>query len=138
MHTLPMSPLLRNLLAVDAVASAATALPMLLAAPQLSQWTGLPAPGLAGAGVVMAVYIAVILWWRRQATARRGALWAYVGGNALWAVECALVALGGWLAPTPLGVGFLMMQAVAVFVFAELGWLVLRRGASAPALRTAG
>eukprot|EP01035_Chromulina_nebulosa_P006614 gene6613-8939_t len=114
MNTLPMSPFLRNLLAVDAAASAATALPMLAAAPLLAEWTGLPATGLAVAGGVMAVYVAVILWWRRQPTVRRGALWAYVVGNALWAVECALIAFGGWLVPTPLGVGFLMMQAVAV------------------------
>lgn len=133
MNTLPMSPLLRQLLTVDAAASALTALPMLAAAPQLAQWTGLPAAGLAGAGVVMAVYVAVILWWRRQPTVRRGALWAYVAGNALWAVECGLIAFGGWLAPTPLGVGFLMMQAVAVLVFAEVGWLVLRRAGRPPA-----
>lgn len=133
MNTLSMSPFLRKLLAVDAAASVATALPMLAAAPWLAAWTGLPATGLAVAGGVMVVYVAVILWWRRQATVRRGALWAYVAGNALWAVECGLIAFGGWLTPTPLGVGFLMMQAVAVIVFAELGWLALRRASRTPA-----
>lgn len=133
MNPIPMSPLLRTLLAVDAAASAATALPMLAAAPQLSLWTGLPATGLAAAGAVMAAYVAVILWWRRHPAVRRGALWAYVAGNALWAVECGLIAFGGWLAPTPLGVGFLMVQAVAVLVFAELGWLALRRASRVPA-----
>jgi hypothetical protein len=53
-----------------------------------------------------------------------------VAGNALWVAGCVDLLLTG-AAATALGVAWLVMQALAVGVLAELEWLGLRRSSSA-------
>ncbi len=53
--------------------------------------------------------------------------------NILWAVDSALLLLTGWVAPTGLGLAFVLVQAGAVAVLAEAQYLGLRRMAVAAA-----
>ena len=47
--------------------------------------------------------------------------------NALWVGASIVVAALGWLSPTTLGVAFILVQAGAVAVLAEVQYLGLRR-----------
>jgi hypothetical protein len=52
---------------------------------------------------------------------------AIIALNLLWVVGSMGLLMGGWVAPTALGTAFVIAQAVAVGVFAELQFIGLRR-----------
>lgn len=131
MSTLHLSPLLRFALKLDALATAATGAAMLLFAAPLVALLQLPAPLLQGAAAFMLAYAAVLAWLLRRPTLPRWAVWTVIVGNALWAIDCAFLAFAGGLAPSALGVAFLLLQAAIVAGFAELQFVGLRRSAAA-------
>jgi len=60
-------------------------------------------------------------------------------GNLGWAVGCAMLLGTGYLEPGALGLGFILLQVIAVSLFAGLEYLGLRASmpaASAVAART--
>lgn len=68
----------------------------------------------------------------RENTAPR-AVWAVILVNALWVVASIGLLLSGWVAPNGLGITFVIVQALAVGLFAELQYVGLRRVAPAVA-----
>lgn len=54
-------------------------------------------------------------------------VWTVVIGNLGWAAGCIELAFAAGQKTTPTGVGFLVVQALAVVVFAEIQFLGLRR-----------
>jgi hypothetical protein len=56
----------------------------------------------------------------RRAAPPRGLAWAAVGVNEAWVVASVVLLLGPWVAPSPLGVAFVLAQAAVVAVFAVL------------------
>jgi hypothetical protein len=132
---------LHRVLLADAVASGATGALCVLAPGALARWFGLPAGLLAGAGVVMLLWAATLAWLAlRQAGPPRKAVAAIAVLNAIWVVDSLLLlAIPGWVAPTTLGVVFVLAQAVVVADLALLQWLGLRASApdaARPALAT--
>ena len=122
---------LPTVLWADAGSALATGLLQLAAAPLLAQWFGLPPVLLTASGWVLLAVAAYAAWCARQP--RRPAVLALVAGNALWVLGCLeLLFTGG--AGTLLGQAWLVVQAVAVGVLAELEWIALRR---APAVHPA-
>jgi hypothetical protein len=59
----------------------------------------------------------------------RGAVWAIIAANAVWALASVALLVSGWIAPNVLGVIFVAMQAAVVAVFGELQFIGLRRSA---------
>lgn len=131
LHASP--PLLRIALLVDAVVSGATGLAMALAAGPGAGLLGLPEPLLRWAGLFLLPYAALLAWLARRDRLPRPLVWAIIGCNALWAIDCLLLLASGWVAPTTLGYVFVIGQAAVVAGFAELQYLGLRRMA-APSL----
>jgi hypothetical protein len=124
---------LRRLLLADAVASGATGL--LVAAAPLSGLLGLPSGLLRGAGLILLPYAALVAWLAlRRAEPLRWAVWSVVGVNAVWAADSVLLLLSGWVAPTALGLAFVLAQALVVAGFAVLQAMALQ---ARPALRDA-
>lgn len=132
-HT--VSPLLRFALRLDAVASFATGLALSIFFTRLAELFALPATLLLGAGVFCIGYALVVATMSRKARLPRWAVWAVILGNFAWAAECAMLAFGEIGTPSYTGRAFLVLQALAVFAFAELQWFGLRRSAvlTAPA-----
>ncbi|HET7844317.1 MAG TPA: hypothetical protein VFL14_09220 [Xanthomonadales bacterium] len=132
-HT--VSPLLRFALRLDAVASFATGLALVLFFTPLASLFALPAALLLGAGLFCIGYALVVGSMSRKARLPGWAVWAVIVGNFAWAAECAMLAFGDFAEPTYTGKAFLVFQAIAVFAFAELQWFGLRRSAvtTAPA-----
>jgi hypothetical protein len=130
-----VSPLLRFALRLDAVASFATGLGLVLSFKALAPLLGLPAALLLGAGLFCVGYGLVVGTLSRKARLPGWVVWSLIVGNLAWAAECAMLAFGGFVEPTYHGKAFLVFQALAVFAFAELQWFGLRRSAvvAAPA-----
>jgi hypothetical protein len=128
-HIAP-SPLLRAALAVDSLASGIMGLGLTFAAGPLSPLLGLPQPLLLGAGLACVGWAAVTGWLARRPLLRRSAVWAVIAINAIWVVESLLVAFGGWVSLTGLGLAFVLLQALAVAAFAEAQLIGLKRADS--------
>lgn len=119
--------LLRLALRLDAVASGTMGLLLLLGNSFLAELLGLPAGLLLGAGAVLVVFAAgVAAVGLRRRLSRVGA-WEIVVINALWVLASLVVAIA--VPMTGLGVAFVLVQAAAVAVFAELQVVGLRRAA---------
>ncbi|MCU9949092.1 hypothetical protein [Pseudomonas sp. PDM13] len=131
MTTVQPSPLLRRVLQLDALLSGAAGLLMTLGAGPLSSLLALPVALLTGAGLLMLPWCAVLLWLARRETLDRRAVWAVIAVNAVWVVDSLLLLVSGWVQPTLLGQAFVIAQALAVVLFAELQFFGLKRSAEA-------
>lgn len=121
------SPLLRNVLIVDAAFSAASGLTLAAAAKTISAMSGLPHALVLGAGVFLMPYAIVVGSLGVCAALPRAVVWFVVAGNALWVAE-SLVTLAQ-TSPTPFGVALVVAQAVVVAAIAAAQAVGLRRSA---------
>jgi hypothetical protein len=124
MRTTESSRFLCLLLWADAMSAAATGALQVAATSTLARWFGLPETLVLASGAVL-LAVAVFAGWLARAPSRAGVL-ALVGLNAAWVLGCLDLLLSG-VAGTALGTGWLVLQAAAVGVLAELEWLALRR-----------
>jgi len=130
MNSVPLSLFLRRVLLFDAATCLITGTVMLTASGTVERLLAIPAPLSRVLAVVLLVFGAAVA---RVATRREllgstvWAVWAIVAMNALWAVESILALAFGWLEPNSLGRAFIIAQAVAVAVIAELQFIGLRR-----------
>jgi hypothetical protein len=122
---------LRQALLADAVVSGATGFLMAAIAPLLSRWLELPSPLLFWVGLGFLPYAAALVFLARREVLPRGAVWTVIALNAMWTADCLLFLVSGVAEPNALGVAFVLVQAAAVAIFAELQIVALRR---APAL----
>lgn len=118
---------LRYALLADAVASGATGLLMIAGAGLLEGLLGLPAALMREAGLVLVPYVAFVAWVGTREIITRGAVKAVIALNVLWVAASVLLLVSGWVAPTALGTAFVIAQAAAVALFAELQFIGLRR-----------
>lgn len=124
---------LRRVLLADALISGATGALMLGGAPLLAGMLALPEPLLRYAGLALLPFAAFVAYLATRAAIARAAVWLVIAINALWVLDSLVLLLSGWVTPNMLGYGFVLVQALAVGVFAELQFLGLRRAV----LRTA-
>jgi hypothetical protein len=124
---------LRYALIADAVASGATGLMMIAGADLLTGLLGLPVPLMREAGLLLVPYVALVAFVGTREAIRFIAVKAIIALNVLWVLGSVGLLVGGFVAPTLLGYGFVIVQAVAVGVFAELQIIGLRRAEAAVA-----
>jgi len=126
----PRAPgFLRFALIADAAASGALGLGLAALAGPLAGLLGLPEALPRHAGIFLIVWAAGVLWLGTRARPPRAAVWTVIAVNAVWALDSILLLLVGWIAPTALGMAFILVQAAAVAVFAEIQYVGLRRAA---------
>lgn len=118
---------LRRVLWADALSGAVTGVLQLAVPGVLAAWLGLPAALLTASALAIFVFVGLASFLAMQAAPPRPLLAALVIGNWAWVVACLVLAFAGALAPTALGQGYLVMQAVVVAVLAELQWMGLRQ-----------
>lgn len=121
------SGLLRLALKLDAVATGALAVLGLAAAPLLDSMLGTPSSLLLPVGLFLLVFAAAVWLIGTRPQVSRVAAWSVVALNLLWVVGSVAAVVAGWLPLTTLGTAFVLVQAVAVLVFADLQILGLRR-----------
>lgn len=133
------STFLQRVLWADAITSGAMGLLLVVAAGSLEGLLGLSASFLQVAGAILipfAVFVAFVApaVTVNPARARLG-VWLIVALNAIWTVDSVLVLLLGWVAPTSLGLLFVLAQALAVLAFAAVEYAGLRKLPSASTAR---
>src|SRR4051795_13390486 len=114
---------LRNTLLLDAATCVATGVLLSLAAAPLSGLLGLPTDLLLYAGLSLFPIAAFMLWAALRQ--RAPVVWAVITGNAAWVLASVAVLFG--FSPTALGYAFVVVQAVAVALLAELEYTGLRK-----------
>lgn len=118
---------LRRALAADAIVSGAAGALLLFGAGLLAPVLELQRDILFAGGVIIAPFVALVAWLALQAQPPRAAVWAVIVMNALWVAASVGLLLSGIERPNMLGYGFVIAQAVAVGVFAELQYIGLKR-----------
>ena len=127
-RTMPRSSLfLRYALLADAIASGATGLLMIAGADLLTRLLGLPVALLRESGLLLVPYVALVAFVGTREIIQLGAVKAIIALNVLWVLGTVGLLVGGFVAPTVLGYAFVIVQAVAVGVLAELQLVGLRR-----------
>lgn len=122
-----MSSYLKKVLIADAAISAAAAIAMMAGSAFLPALLGLPSELLLWAGVALIPFVAGLFLVLRQPQVARGAVVAIIAINIAWVLASLVVAFGPVFAPTVLGKVFVVAQAAAVALFAELQIIGLRR-----------
>lgn len=118
---------LRYVLLADSASCVASGAVQLLFTAVLVQMTGLPSVLLIGTGGFLLAYAALVVFIATREPVPRAWVWLLVAGNLGWAVGCMALLASGAIAPTPLGVAWILAQAATVAVLAELQWTGLRR-----------
>ncbi len=132
-----VSTFLRRVLIADATASGATGLLLLLGAGALAPLLGLPETLLRVAGLTLVPFVAIVAWMATRDTLPRVAILTLVAVNVLWVVDSVLLLVAAPVEPNALGVAFVLAQALAVALFAELQYVGLRRSQSTARLSAA-
>jgi len=124
---------LRALLVFDALTCLLMGTGLLVASGLIEAWLGIPAAVSVGAGGVLLAFGAGVGWAASRPTISPLAVSVIVAANTLWAAESLLALAFGWLTPNVWGQGFVVVQAVAVALIAQLQFLgvrTLRRAAA--------
>jgi hypothetical protein len=129
----PLSPFLQRVLWFDAATCLITGTVFLTAGATVEQLLAIPASLARALAVVLLAFGAFVAFIGTRRELIRPAVWAIVVVNALWAVESVLALVFGWLQPNSLGQWFVIAQALAVAVIAELQFIGLRRARTAAA-----
>jgi hypothetical protein len=124
---------LRRALLADAVVSGAMALLLTFGAGVLTSLLGLPETLLLESGLFLIAYAAFVGFLGSRAAMPKMLVLLVIVGNAAWTLASVSLLLSGTVSPNLLGVAFVVMQAIAVGVFAELQFIGLRKSAAAMA-----
>lgn len=131
--SITVTPFLRNALFADALVSGAAGILMILGAPLLSPLLELPAELLFWAGLALVPFVAMLVVIARRAMVSKLVMIDIIAINVLWVVASFGLLLSGMVAPNALGIAFVVAQALAVAVFAELQFIGIRRATAAVA-----
>ncbi|HEX6158837.1 MAG TPA: hypothetical protein VF111_01645 [Thermoanaerobaculia bacterium] len=118
---------LRRTLLLDAAISGSFGLLLTFCAPMLSSLLHVPAPFLRSVGLSLLPFCALLVFLAYRGHIARGSVWSVIALNVLWVAASVLVLLTRFISPNALGVGFVLFQAAAVAVFAELQYVGLRK-----------
>jgi hypothetical protein len=130
MKTIQPSPLLKYALLADAVACAPLALLQVTMPDWLARHTAIPSGLLTGSGAFLLLYTALLLVLASRPVLWKSMINLIIAGNVGWAVACLDLILAGPFAHTTLGTAYLIVQLLAVLVFATLEWRGLRASAA--------
>jgi hypothetical protein len=125
--TFTINPFLRQVLFVDAAVSGAAGLLMAAGATFLSPLLGLPVGLLFWAGVALFPFVGLLIVVARRKQASRLMLIDIIAINALWVAASFGLLVSGAVSPTILGYAFVIAQALAVALLAELQFVGFRR-----------
>lgn len=121
------SRFLPRLMGADAACCAATGVLQLAAGRPLSDLTGLPLALLQGTGWFLLAYALAVAWTAARSPVPRRLIGLVVGCNVGWALGCMALLARDATALSAWGVGWVLLHALVVVVFAELQWMGLRR-----------
>jgi hypothetical protein len=123
------SPLLRRALLADAIVSGIAAVLLTIDASALAPLLELPEALLRETGLFLIAYTALVGWLGSRSALPKVLVMLVIAGNAAWTVGSIALLFSGTVAPNALGETFVLAQAIATGVFAELQYVGLRKSA---------
>ena len=120
---------LRRAHQIDAIFSGVSALMLVLGASFLAPLTNLPEAFLRNTGLVLVAFVLGVGYLASREMMSKAAVWAVIAINAVWTIDSIALLASGWVSPNLLGQVFIVMQATAVGIFAELEFIGLRKSA---------
>lgn len=121
------NPFLRRVLKLQAAAEIAVGTVALAASGWLAPTLQLPQWLLLSIGSLALMFGAFIYYVATRPDIAAGSVWAIIGINAVWAIDCVIALAGGWLDTNALGSAVLIAEAVFAAVLAEVELIALRR-----------
>jgi len=122
---------LRSILVADAVASGVIGILLLVGADVLDSAFDLPATFLRVVGVILLPWFALLAVVATRTVISRPAVRFVIGVNLGWVAASILLPFTSWVEPNALGVAFIIVQAMAVIVFALVQ--IAKQAEAAPA-----
>lgn len=127
------SSFLRRALLADAVFSGVAALALTFGAGAFATLLNLPQALLLESGLFLIAYAAFVGWLGSRQTMLKVLVMTVIAGNAAWTLASIALLFSGTVSPNLLGEIFIVAQAIATGVFAELQYVGLRRSGGAVA-----
>src|SRR5882757_9607744 len=124
---------LRRAVLADAVFSGVSALLLAFGAGALAPLLDLPEALLRETGLFLIAYTALVGWLGTRQTMPKVLVAIVIAGNIAWTVASIALLFSGAVTPNLLGEAFVVAQAIATGVFAELQYIGLRRSGGAVA-----
>ena len=121
------SAFLRRALLADTIFSGLSAIGLTFAAGAFATLFNLPEALLRETGLFLIAYTALVGWLATRSTAAKALVLLVVVGNAAWTLGSIALLFSGTVSPNLLGQVFIVAQAIATGVFAELQYLGLRK-----------
>ena len=118
---------LKRVLIADAAISGTTGLLMLFAAVPLQEFLGLPVTLLRVAGASLLPFALFLVALSRRDSVPRAAVLSVIVANIAWIASSLALLFVDQVDLNRLGVAFILAQAAAVAVFAEMQYIGLRR-----------
>ena len=122
----PSTFLSRALLA-DAIFSGVAAVALTLGAGMLAPFLNLPEALLRETGLFLIAYTALVGWLATRSSVPKALVLLVIVGNAAWTLGSIALLFSGAVSPNLLGQVFIVAQAIATGVFAELQYIGLRK-----------
>jgi hypothetical protein len=122
----PSTFLSRALLA-DAIFSGVAAVALTLGAGALAPVLNLPEALLRETGLFLIAYTTLVGWLGTRSSVMKALVLFVIVGNAAWTLGSIALLFSGAVAPNLLGQVFIVAQAIATGVFAELQYIGLRK-----------
>jgi len=121
------SPFLNRALLADAIFSGVAAVALTAGAGLLAPVLNLPEALLRETGLFLIAYAALVGWLAARSSVPKVLVLIVIAGNAAWTLGSIALLFSGAVAPNLLGQVFVVAQAIATGVFAELQYIGLRR-----------
>ena len=121
------STFLRRALLADAVFSGVAALGFSFGAGTFASLFNLPEGLLRETGLFLIAYTALVGWLGTRSTVAKALVLLVIVGNAAWTLGSIALLFSGAVSPNLLGQVFIVAQAIATGVFAELQYIGLRK-----------
>lgn len=123
------STFLNRALLADAVFSGVAAIALTFGAGALAPLLHLPDALLQQSGLFLIAYTALVGWLASRSSVARALVLLVIVGNAAWTLGSIALLFSGAVSPNLLGQVFIVAQAIATGVFAELQYIGLRKSA---------
>ncbi len=117
---------MRFVLWADVISCLACGLLQLALTTVLSERLGLSATLLAYTGIFLLLYGAAVLFIATRIRVPNAIVWLLIAGNMAWAVACIAFLLAAVAELTLFGKGYVVLQASAVAILAQLQYAALR------------
>ncbi len=121
------STFLYRALLADAIFSGVAAVTLTLVAGPLAPLLHLPDALLRETGLFLIAYAALVGWLAARSSVPKALVWLVIVGNAAWTFGSIALLFSGAVSPNLLGQLFVVAQAIATGVFAELQFIGLRK-----------